>query len=107
MLVLFIFCGSAMFLYRPFIRPDQYADVGIGCLGLDGGFNLNEGPLPAFNAANGLSWADPMIRTIDYAAASGIDLHAGFRSLNFSYGAPRANIEFNLNGPILAATFRF
>ena len=135
--------GTAMFLYRPFVEPDQYADVGMGvsAWGLDGSINLNEGLLPAFNATNGLSWADPMIAaryhrdlgngfsataygdlggfgvgahfdwqligTIDYAAALWIDLHVGFRSLNFSYGAPRANFTFNLNGPILAATFRF
>jgi hypothetical protein len=49
--------GTAMLIYRPFIEPDQYADVGIGvrAWGLDGGINLNEGLLPAFNAANGLA----------------------------------------------------
>ncbi len=48
-----------------------------------------------------------LLGTIDYTLRPGLDLHAGFRSLNFSYGAPRANISMNMNGPIISATFRF
>jgi hypothetical protein len=48
-----------------------------------------------------------LMATIDYTIRPGFDLHAGFRSLNFSYGAPRANIKVNMNGPIISATFRF
>jgi hypothetical protein len=135
--------GTAMFMYRPIIQPDQYVDVGIGvrAWGLAGNISLNQGALPAVSVANGLSWADPLIGaryhrdlgngfgataygdvggfgagahidwqvvgTIDYALNSWIDLHGGLRSLNFSYGAPRANIQMNMMGPILAATFRF
>jgi hypothetical protein len=45
--------------------------------------------------------------TIDYAINSWVDPHHGLRSLNFSYGARRADIQMNLFGPVLAATFRF
>ena len=48
-----------------------------------------------------------LLGTIDYALQPGLDLHVGFRSLNFSYGAPRANVSMNMNGPIISATFRF
>src|SRR5689334_13090892 len=48
-----------------------------------------------------------LLGTIDYALRPGIDLHAGFRSLNFSFGAQRANISMNMNGPIISATFHF
>lgn len=48
-----------------------------------------------------------LLGTIDYAVSRWIDVHAGFRSLNFSYGAQRANITLNINGPIFSANFRF
>ena len=135
--------GTAMFLYRPFIQPDQYIDVGLGvrAWGVAGSINLNGGLLPAFNASSGLSWADPMIGvryhrdlgngfgataygdiggfgagahidwqlvgTIDYTLNSWIELHGGFRSLNFNYSGPRADFNANMYGPILSATFRF
>jgi len=135
--------GTAMFLYRPFVQPDQYIDVGLGvrAWGFDGAITLNEGLLPAFNAANGLSWADPifgaryhrelgngfsataygdvggfgagahidwqLVGTIGYTLNSWVELHGGFRSMNFNYGGARANFSVNQYGPILSATFRF
>jgi hypothetical protein len=48
-----------------------------------------------------------LVGTIDYTIRPGLDLHAGFRSLNFSYGAPNANLNVNMYGPIISATFRF
>jgi len=135
--------GTAMFMYRPFVQPDQYIDVGLGvrAWGISGNITLNEGLLPAFNASSGLSWADPiigvryhhdlgngfsatasgdiggfgagahidwqLIGTIDYALNSWVELHGGFRSLNFNYGAARADFNANMYGPILSATFRF
>jgi len=48
-----------------------------------------------------------VLGTIDYAANYWIDLHAGFRSLNFNYSFPRAGNTLNLYGPLIAATFRF
>jgi len=136
--------GTAMFLYRPMERPDQYVDIGVGvrAWGFDGNIALNQGLLlPAVNVANGLSWADPLIgaryhrdfgngysataygdiggfglgahidwqavATLDYALNSWVDLHGGFRSLNFSFGGSRADFRQHIYGPILSATFRF
>jgi hypothetical protein len=135
--------GTAMFLYRPYVQPDQYVDVGMGvrAWGLSGTISLNEGLAPAAVVSNGLSWADPLvgaryhrelgngfsataygdvggfgagahidwqlIGTIDYAVNSWIDVHGGFRTLNYSYSAPAANFNVNMYGPILSATFRF
>lgn len=83
----------------PLLAAGYHRDIG-------NGFSLTAyGDVGGFGAGAHFDWQ--LIGTIDYAAASWIDLHAGFRSLNFSYGAPRGNIEFNLNGPILAASFRF
>ena len=63
------------------------------------------GDLGGFGVGAHFDWQ--LLGTIDYALRPGLDLHAGFRSLNFSYGAPRANISMNMNGPIISATFRF
>jgi hypothetical protein len=63
------------------------------------------GDLGGFGVGAHFDWQ--LRGTIDYAMRPGLDLHVGFRSLNFSYGAPRANISMNLNGPIISATFRF
>jgi hypothetical protein len=135
--------GTAMFLYRPIVQPDQYLDVGLGvrAWGVAGDISLNQGLLPAVTVSNGLAWADPLIAvryhrdlgngfgataygdvggfgvgahidwqlvgTIDYAWRPGVDLHAGMRDMGFSFGAPRANINMNMYGPIISATFRF
>jgi len=63
------------------------------------------GDLGGFGVGAHFDWQ--LLGTIDYAMRPGLDLHVGFRSLNFSYGAPRANISMNMNGPIISATFRF
>ncbi len=47
-----------------------------------------------------------LIGTIDYARNPGLDLHAGFRGLNFNYGAPRAGFDVHMYGPIISASFR-
>jgi hypothetical protein len=46
-----------------------------------------------------------LIGTIDYAFNSWLDVHVGFRSMNFSYRDKRATLDMNMNGPILSATF--
>jgi hypothetical protein len=134
--------GTAMFLYRPFARPNQHLDVGMGvrAWGLNGDIALNQGRLlPATTLITGTSWADPMLAlryrydfgngfsgtaygdvggfglgaqvdwqlvgTIDYVVNSRLDVHVGFRSLNFSYRDKRSTLDMNLNGPILSATF--
>jgi hypothetical protein len=63
------------------------------------------GDLGGFGVGAHFDWQ--LLGTIDYALRPGLDLHVGFRSLNFSFGAPRANIRMNMNGPVISATFRF
>ena len=63
------------------------------------------GDLGGFGVGAHFDWQ--LMGTIDYAMKPGLDLHVGFRSLNFSYGAPRANLNVNMYGPIISATFRF
>jgi hypothetical protein len=63
------------------------------------------GDVGGFGLAAHIDWQ--IIGTIDYELKPGIDLHAGFRSLNFNFGAPRAGFDVNMYGPIVAATFRF
>jgi hypothetical protein len=47
--------------------------------------------------------------TVDYALNSWIDLHLGYRSLNFNYTTEVGSVGFNVHmrGPIFAGTFRF
>jgi hypothetical protein len=47
--------------------------------------------------------------TVDYALSSWINLHVGYRSLNFNYSSDLGNLGFNVHmrGPIFAGTFRF
>jgi hypothetical protein len=48
--------------------------------------------------------------TIDYTVKPWVDLHLGYRSLNFDYTASGGfNVGFNVHmrGPLLAATFKF
>jgi hypothetical protein len=63
------------------------------------------GDVGGFGLGADLDWQ--VIGTVDYAFKPGIDLHAGFRSLNFNQTVPRAGIDVNMYGPIIAATFRF
>jgi hypothetical protein len=51
-----------------------------------------------------------LIGTVDYTPTSWINLHLGYRSLNFDYTASGGfDLGFNVHmkGPILAATFKF
>jgi hypothetical protein len=61
--------------------------------------------LGRFGAGAHFDWQ--LLGPIDYAIRPGLDLHVGFRSLNFSYGAPRVKVSMNMNGPIILARFRF
>jgi hypothetical protein len=63
------------------------------------------GAVGGFGVGAHIDWE--LLGTIDYAANSWIDLHAGFRSLNFDYSFPSASNSVHLYGPIIAATFRF
>ena len=51
-----------------------------------------------------------LIGTIDYTPTPWIDLHLGYRSLNFTYtasGGLGLGFDVHMRGPILAATFKF
>jgi len=65
------------------------------------------GDVGGFGLAAHTDWQ--VVGTIDYALRSSIDLHLGYRSLNVNYSLNNRPIGFNenLNGPIIAGTFRF
>jgi hypothetical protein len=73
---------------------------------LGNGYSLTAyGDIGGFGLGAHIDWQ--LLATIDYSLNSWIELHGGFRSLNYSYGAPRADFNVNMYGPILSATFRF
>jgi hypothetical protein len=65
------------------------------------------GDVGGFGLAAHTDWQ--VLGTIDYALRSTIDLHLGYRSLNVNYSLNNrpAGFDVNLNGPIIAGTFRF
>jgi hypothetical protein len=72
------------------------------------GFGLTAyGDLGGFGVGAHTDWQ--AIGTVDYALNSWINLHLGYRSLNFSYSASDSNLGFDVHmrGPIFAGTFRF
>lgn len=58
-----------------------------------------------FGAGANVDWQ--LVGLIDYTVASWLDLHAGFRTLNFSYDGPLAKFNAHMYGPILSGTIRF
>src|SRR5262249_28041237 len=73
---------------------------------LGNGFSATAyGDVGGFGAGADLDWQ--LLGTIDYALNPGVDLHAGFRSMNFILNAPRAEFGVHMNGPIISATIRF
>ena len=83
----------------PLIGARYHVDLGNGygatAYGDVGGFGLGAH----------IDWQ--LVGTVDYTYRSWIDLHLGFRSLNFNYSAPRTGITMNMYGPIIAATLHF
>jgi hypothetical protein len=63
------------------------------------------GDVGGFGAGANIDWQ--LIGTIDYAIRPGVDLHAGFRSLNFNIGSTPVSSTVHMYGPIISATFRF
>jgi len=63
------------------------------------------GDVGGFGAGAKIDWQ--AIASIDYAVTSQIDLHAGFRSLNFDRNDPKAEFNVHYYGPLIAATFHF
>jgi hypothetical protein len=48
-----------------------------------------------------------LLGTIDYEISSRAEMHMGFRSLNYNYGARLADFNVHIYGPIVSVTFRF
>ena len=72
------------------------------------GFGLTAyGDVGGFGVGAHSDWQ--LLGTIDYIAATWIDLHLGYRTLNFNYTASGGDLGFNVHmrGPIFGATFRF
>jgi hypothetical protein len=72
------------------------------------GFGLSAyGDLGGFGVGAHTDWQ--LIGTVDYAVNSSINLHLGYRSLNFNYSADNSNLGFDVHmrGPLFAATFKF
>ena len=63
------------------------------------------GDVGGFGVGAHIDWQ--VIGTIDYAWRPGVDLHTGFRSLNFNFSGPAAKFNTHMYGPIIAATFHF
>jgi hypothetical protein len=63
------------------------------------------GDVGGFGLGAHIDWQ--LIGTVDYSYNSWIDLHAGFRSLNFNYSAQRTGLNVNMYGPIIAASLHF
>ena len=47
------------------------------------------------------------VATIDYTCQSWIDVHGGFRALNFNTSGKFADTTVHMYGPILSASFHF
>jgi hypothetical protein len=65
------------------------------------------GDLGGFGVGAHTDWQ--VMGTVDYALNSWINLHLGYRSLNFNYSASDSNLGFNVHmrGPLFSGTFRF
>ena len=76
---------------------------------LPSGFGLTGyGDVGGFGVGAHSDWQ--LIGTIDYTPAPWVDIHLGYRTLNFDYTASGGlNLGYNVHmrGPLLAATFRF
>jgi hypothetical protein len=93
----------------PLIGGRYHVDFPAGFFGsLPSGFGFSAyGDVGGFDLGAHTDWQ--LIGTIDYAPNPWLNLHVGYRSLNFDYTASRFAIGFNthMRGPILAATIKF
>ena len=91
----------------PLIAGRYHIDLPSGFL--PSGFGLMAyGDVGGFGVGAHSDWQ--VLGTIDYTPSSWIDLHLGYRSLNFNYTASGGlDLGFNVHmkGPILGATFKF
>ena len=76
---------------------------------LPSGFGLTAyGDVGGFGVGAHSDWQ--LIGTVDYTPTPWINLHLGYRSLNFNYTASGGfdlGFDVHMKGPILAATFKF
>jgi hypothetical protein len=93
-------------------RSTSWADPLIGGryhTELPNGFGLTAyGDVGGFGVGAHSDWQ--LIGTIDYTPTPWINLHLGYRSLNFDYtasGGFNLGYDVHMKGPILAATFKF
>jgi hypothetical protein len=65
------------------------------------------GDVGGFGVGAHVDWQ--LMGTIDYTLKPWVALHLGYRSLNFNYQSADSHLGFdvNMNGPLLAASFRF
>ena len=91
----------------PLIGGRYHIDLPSGFL--PNGFGLSAyGDVGGFGVGAHSDWQ--LIGTIDYTPTPWIDLHLGYRSLNFTYtasGGLGLGFDVHMRGPILAATFKF
>jgi hypothetical protein len=91
----------------PLIGARYHIDLPSGFLPT--GFGLTAyGDVGGFGVGAHSDWQ--LIGTVDYTPTPWLNLHLGYRSLNFDYTASGGfDLGFNVHmkGPILAATFRF
>jgi hypothetical protein len=91
----------------PLISGRYHIDLPTGFL--PSGFGLTaSGDVGGFSLGAHSDWR--LEGTIDYTASSWIDLHLGYRSVNFNYQASGGlDLGFNVHmkGPMLNATFEF
>ena len=92
-------------------RTGSWADPLIGGryhFDFGNGFGLSAyGDIGGFGVGAHTDWQ--VIGTVDYVLNSWINLHLGYRSLNFNYSASDSSLGFDVHmrGPIFAGTFRF
>jgi hypothetical protein len=91
----------------PLIGGRYHIDLPSGFL--PSGFGLSAyGDVGGFGVGAHNDWQ--LIGTIDYTPTPWINLHVGYRSLNFDYtasGGKNLGYDVHMRGPILAATFKF
>jgi hypothetical protein len=92
-------------------RSDGWTDPLLGARyhrELGNGWGLTAyGDFGGFGVGAHVDWQ--LLGTVDYAPNPWLNLHLGYRSLNFTYSANNRSLGFDVHmrGPIIAATFRF
>jgi hypothetical protein len=92
-------------------RSDGWTDPLLGARyhrELGNGWGLTAyGDFGGFGVGAHVDWQ--VLGTIDYAPNPWLNLHLGYRSLNFTYSANNRSLGFDVHmrGPIIAGTFRF